>query len=71
MDSYSVDFNILTDTDVAGMALVMPMTVDAYDFLTEEEKMSTVGNCCAPMTGEMLTEFIEDAEKAHLVCEVA
>ena len=70
MDSYSVDFKLITDTKVPGIALVMPMNTEAYDFLTEEADMHTLNDGSAPMAGEMLADFVDDAEQAHLICEV-
>ena len=67
----TADFTLIADTKVPGISLVMPMNSDALDYLTEEADMTTLSDGFAPIATEKLYDFNDDAEKAHLWCELA
>jgi len=64
--SYSVDFQIITETDVPGISLVVAQNEDAFSYLTEEEDMTYLKDGSVPLATDQVGDFISDAEWAHL-----
>ena len=64
--SYSVDFQIITTTDVPGISLVVAQNEDAFSYLTEEEDMTYFQDGSVPLSTDKVGDFISDAEWAHL-----
>ena len=65
--SYSVDFQIITNTDVPGISLVVAQNEDAFSYLTEEEDMAYFADGSVPLATDQVGDFISDAEWAHFV----
>lgn len=66
--SITYDFQIISETEVPGISLVMAYNEDAFSFLTEEEDMTVMANGYAPLDTDKVGDFINDAEYAHLCC---
>ena len=64
--SYSVDFQIITETDVPGISLVVAQNEDAFSYLTEEEELTYLKDGSVPLATDQVGDFISDAEWAHL-----
>ena len=64
--SYSVDFQIITETDVPGISLVVAQNEDAFSYLTEEEDLAYLSDGSVPLDTDKVGDFISDAEHAHL-----
>ena len=57
----SVDFKIISNTAVAGISLVMPMTEEAYHYIEDKCDMTVLNAGCAPIDSESVGDFISDA----------
>ncbi len=68
--SVTYDFKIINKPDIPHMILIEAQNEQAYNFLTTEECLATLPNGCAPLYDYSLNDFIDDAEQAHLSCEV-
>ena len=62
------DFQIISNTAVPGISLVMAYNEEAFSYLTEEEDMTVLQNGYAPLETDKVGDFINDAEHAHLSC---
>ena len=62
--SISYDFQIISNTAVPGLSLVMPMNEDAFSYL-EDEQMTILPNGSAPIDTDSVGDFISDAEWSH------
>jgi len=67
--SLSFDFQIISDTEVPGISLVMAYNEDAFSYLTEEADMTVLQNGYAPLETDKVGDFINDAEYAHMCCD--
>ena len=65
----SFDFQIISNTAVPGLSLVMPLNEQAYDYLTDEANMATLKDGSAPLSIDNVGDFISDAGHAHLACD--
>ena len=64
--SYNVDFQIITETKVPGISLVVAQNEDAFSYLTEEEEMDYLQDGSVLLATDQIGDFISDAEHAHL-----
>ena len=62
----SVDFQIISVTDVPGISLVVAQNEDAFSYLTEEEDMAYFADGSVPLATDEIGDFISDAEWKHL-----
>ena len=60
------DFQIISDTLVPGISLVVAQNEDAFSYLTEEADMAVLNDGSAPLSTDRVSAFINDAEQAHL-----
>ena len=67
--SITFDFTIVSGTPVDGVSLVMAQNEDAFSYLTDELKYTTLQDGSAPIWNEMVGDFISDAGQAHLCCD--
>ena len=63
--STTVDFKILSQTDVPGIALVVAQNEDAFSYLTEEEDFGYLPDGSVPLAYDKVGDFINDAEHAQ------
>ena len=61
----SVDFQIISITDVPGISLVVAQNEDAFSYLTEEEDMTYLKDGSVPLATDQVGDFISDAEWSH------
>ena len=64
------DFQIVARTDVPGISLVIAQNEDAFGYLTEEEDLSYLQDGSVPLATDRVSDFIYDAEHAHLSSEI-
>ena len=62
------DFKIV-DSNIAGIAQVVPQNEDAYTYLVEEAHMTVFKDGSAALWDDAVGDFISDAGHAHLCCE--
>ena len=60
----SVDFEIIADTKVPGISLVVAQNEDAYSYLHEAD-MTVLANGTAPIDSDEVGNFISDAGWEH------
>lgn len=60
------DFQIIAQTDVPGISLVIAQNEDAFSYLTEEENMAYLSDGSVPLATDKVGDFISDAEWAHM-----
>ena len=60
------DFQIISDTKVPGISLVMAQNEDAFSYLTEEEDLAYLADGSVPLATHLVGDFINDAEHAQL-----
>ena len=63
--SNSVDFQIISYTDVPGISLVVAQNEDAFSYLTEEEDLAYLADGSVPLDTDKVGDFISDAEWSH------
>jgi len=66
--SLTFDFQIISDTQVPGISLVMAQNEDAFSYLTEEEDLAYLADGSVPLSTDLVGDFINDAEHAQLCC---
>ena len=66
--SVTFDFQIISETQVPGISLVMAQNEDAFSYLTEEEDLAYLADGSVPLATDQVGDFISDAEWAHLAC---
>lgn len=66
--SITFDFQIVSDTQVPGISLVMAQNEDAFSYLTEEEDLAYLADGSVPLATDQVGDFISDAEHAHMCC---
>jgi hypothetical protein len=66
--SITFDFQIISDTQVPGISLVMAQNEDAFSYLTEEEDLAYLADGSVPLSTDLVGDFINDAEWAHMAC---
>ena len=59
------DFQIISDTLVPGISLVVAQNEDAFSYLTEEEDYTYLNDGSVPLINESIGDFISDAEQAQ------
>jgi len=64
--STTFDFQIVANTSIPGLSLVMPQNEDAYNYLTEEAELAVLADGSAPLFTDNVGDFISDAGWAHL-----
>jgi len=64
--SITFDFQIVSNTSIPGLSLVMPQNEDAYNYLTEEADIAVLADGTAPLFTDNVGDFISDAGWAHL-----
>lgn len=64
--SISFDFQIVSQTSIPGLSLVMPQNEDAYYYLTIEAELAVLADGTAPLFTDNVRDFISDASWAHL-----
>ena len=64
--SVTFDFQIISDTKVPGISLVMAQNEDAFSYLTEEEDLGYLPDGSVLLSTHLVGDFISDAECAHL-----
>ena len=64
--SVTFDFQIISDTQVPGISLVIAQNEDAFSYLTDEEDLSYLADGSVPISTDFVGDFISDAEYAHL-----
>ncbi len=64
--STTFDFQIVANTSIPGLSLVMPQNEDAYNYLTEEADIAVLADGTAPLFTDNVGDFISDAGWAHL-----
>ena len=62
--SNSVDFEIIENTKVPGISLVVAQNEDAYAYLASAD-ITVLANGTAPMDSEYIGDFISDAGWEH------
>ena len=62
------DFKIV-DSNISGIAQVVPQNEDAYTYLVEEAHLTVFKDGSAALFDESVGDFISDAGHAHLCCE--
>ena len=67
--SVSFDFQIVSDTSIPGLSLVMPLNEQAYDYLTDELEMTVLKDGSAPVFTDNVGDLISDAGHAHFACD--
>ena len=60
------DFQIISNTLVPGISLVVAQNEDAFSYLTEEEEYTYLNDGSVPLVNEAIDDFILDAEHAHM-----
>jgi len=60
------DFQIVSNTSIPGLSLVMPQNEDAYNYLTEEADIAVLADGSAPLFTDNVGDFISDAGWAQL-----
>mgnify|MGYP006872155263 CR=1 FL=1 len=63
--STTIDFQIISDTLVPGISLVVAQNEDAFSYLTEEEDYTYLKDGSVPLVNEAIADFIFDAEQAQ------
>ena len=64
----SVDFQIITRTDVPGISLVVAQNEDAFTYITEEEDMAFLKDGSVPLATDQVGDFISDCGWEHYSC---
>ena len=64
--STTFDFQIVANTSIPGLSLVMPQNEDAYNYLTGEAELAVLADGTAPLFTDNVGDFISDAGWAHL-----
>ena len=62
----TTDFQIISNTAIPGLSLVMPLNEDAYNYLTEEAECAVLPDGSAPLFTDNVGNFISDAGWAQL-----
>ena len=65
------DFEIIRQTTVPGISLVLAQNEDAFNYLTEEAQMTTLADGSAPISTNNLPDFVDDVEQAQMCCVLA
>ena len=60
------DFQIISDTLVPGISLVVALNEDAFNYLTEEEDYTYLNDGSVPLVNEAIDDFVSDAESCHM-----
>jgi hypothetical protein len=64
--STTFDFQIVANTSIPGLSLVLPQNEDAYNYLTEEADIAVLADGSAPLFTDNVGDFISDAGWAQL-----
>ena len=64
--STTFDFQIVANTSIPGLSLVLPQNEDAYNYLTEEADIAVLADGTAPLFTDNVGDFISDAGWAQL-----
>ena len=65
------DFQIISNTLVPGISLVVAQNEDAFSYLTEEEDYTYLNDGSVPLINEAIDDFILDAEQAQFCAALA
>lgn len=66
--STTFDFQIISQTEVPGISLVVAQNEDAFTYLTEEQDMAILKDGSAPVATDSVGDFISDCGWAHFAC---
>ena len=66
--SITYDFTIVSDTPVAGIALVQAQNEDAWNYIHDELGFETLSDGSAPVWKDTVGDFISNAGCAQLTC---
>lgn len=64
--SITYDFQIISDTKVPGISLVMAQNESAFNYLVEEEDLNYLSDGSVPLATHLVGDFINDAELAQM-----
>ena len=64
--SISFDFQLVHNTQVPGISLVMPMNEEAFDYMVDEADLQPLNNGCAVIATHKLPDLLDDIEQAHM-----
>ena len=64
--STTFDFEIISNTSIPGLSLVMPQNEDAYNYLTLEADLDVLADGSAPLFTDNVGDFISGAGWAQL-----
>lgn len=67
--SITYDFQII-GSGIPGLSLVVAQNEDAFSYLTEEVDMTILRDGSAPLASDLVGDFINDAEWAHLCSQL-
>ena len=62
------DFEIISNTSIPGLSLVMPLNESAFTYLTEEAELAVLPDGSAPIFTDNAGDFLSDASYAHFAC---
>ena len=60
------DFQIISNTLVPGISLVVAQNEDAFSYLTKEEEYTHLNDGSVPLVNEAIADFVSDAEHVHM-----
>ncbi len=60
------DFQIIANTEISGMSLVVAQNEDAFSYLTQEEELGYFQDGSVPLSTDRISRFIVDAERNHM-----
>ena len=66
----SVDFQIIANTDVPGISLVVAQNEDAFTYATETEQMTYLKDGSMPLSSDKVGDFISDCGWDNYSCEL-
>ena len=64
----SVDFRIISRTDVPGISLVVAQNEDAFVYATETEDMAFFQDGSIPLASDKVGDFLEDCGWENFSC---
>ena len=68
--STTVDFQIISQTEVPGISMVVAFNEDAFSYLTEEEDLAYLPNGSVLLATDKVGDFISDAGWDKYTCEI-
>ena len=65
------DFKIIGQTGIPNLCLIEAQNEDAYNFVVDEELLTTLPDGSAVLCQESIEDFIGDAEHAQMCCQLS